>query len=294
MSSNGIGLSLISDLKALKDRLVNIDKDIRFQTKNIQVRDKCWEEMQDSFAKTSQYSNKADRISIDVGGQKFVTTKQTLLNAKNSLFEAIVNDPEIDLTKELFFDRSSELFSHLLEYLRTGYINYKLFSKDQKKQLLEEAKYYQLLDVINYLQERLKDIEYVSFEFTGPYLYKGQTAGSNILEDLRINDLMIGGICSSVPGNITFKLNSDWEINEIEVGGYKGSTTIWYPENGSGATISTSEDGKTWVVVGKIPSGFGKEVKTIKLKTSVARYLKFSHNSYLGISYLNIKKIEDK
>jgi hypothetical protein len=294
MSKSQHGLTLINDLNNLKTKLEAMDKEIKFQTKNIGIRDKCWDEMSSTLVKTVELNkNKSDRVNIDCGGRKFTTTKTTFLNAKNSLFEAIAQDPYFDLNKEIFFDRSPDYFGAILEYIRSGQINYKLFKKEQKKKLLEEAKYFQVLEVVNYLEERLKDVELLSFEFTGPYVYKGQTAGTNILEDVKNRDLNVGGICSASPGNIVFKLNSDWEFSEIEIGGYKGDAKLWYPENGSGASIYTSEDGKEWKKVGKIPSGYGKEIKTVKLTKSVGRYIKFNHSSYLGISFLNVKKIEE-
>lgn len=288
------GLSLIDDLKKLKEKLSNIDSDIRFQTKNISVRDSCWDEMQASM-NTAIKDNKCkdDKVSFDVGGRKFTTTKETLLKAKNSLFEAIVLDKEIDLTKELFFDRNPDIFTYILNYLRTGNINYKQFNKAEKRILLEEARYYQIIDIISYLEERLKDIELVSFDFKGPYLFKGQVAGSNLLEDLKNENLEIGGICSTTPGEIVFTLNSDWEFAELDIGGFKGNTALWYPENGANAQIFTSEDKKDWKKVGKIPSGFGKEVKSVKIAKSLAKYIKFTSTTYLGIGYLKIKKIED-
>lgn len=287
------GLTLINDLNKLKNRLELMDDDIKFQNKNIGVRDRCWEEMQDSLKHSIEVNSKKDKVVIDCGGKKFTTSKTTLLKAKHSIFEAIVQDPDFDLTKELFFDRSPEYFTHIFEYIRSGSINYKLFNKQEKLKLLEEARYYQVLDISEYLEERTKEIELVSYEYTGPYIYKGATAGTNILEDVKTEDLTDGAICCTSPGNIVFKLNCDWEINEIKIGGYKGNSKVWYPENGCGAAISTSEDGKEWKKVGKIPTGYGKEIKTVKLTKSIARYIKFSHTSYLGISYLKIVKIED-
>jgi len=283
----------MNDLNKLKSQLESMNKEVLFQTTNIGVRDKSWEDMQSNFTTiVNSNSCKNDRVRLDCGGKKFTTTKQTLLSAKKSLFEAIVNDPDFDLNQEIFFDRNPEYFGAILEYIRSGNINYKLFKKDEKKRLLEEARYYQITDIATYLEERTKEIDFVSFEFSGPYTYKGQIAGSNLLDDIRNPDLTVGAICAITPGVITFKLNSDWEFAEIQVGGYKGNTTLWYPENGSGAQISTSEDGKEWKKVGKIPSGYGKETKTVKLTKSTARYIKFNHTTYLGISYLKITKIE--
>lgn len=288
------GITLIDDLRKLKNTLNEMNKDIIFQSGNISVRDNCWDNMKDNL-QTIGDSNKIKNniVKIDCGGVTFSTTKQTLLNCKNSLFEAIVNDPEFNLDQEIFFDRDPFFFELILEYLRTGELNYRLLSKDQKKKLLEEAKYYQVLGILNYLAEKLKDIELVSFEYSGSYSHKGKTAGTNILEDVKTEDLNTG-ICAKSPGTITFKLNCDWDFKELEIGGFKGDTAIWYPDNGSGAQILTSLDGKNFTKVGKIPSGYGKEKKLVKLTKTAARYIRFQHTSYLGIGYLKIIKIDEE
>ena len=294
---SGQGLTLINDLNRLKNKLEEMDKDIVFQTKNIGVRDKYWDEMQEAMKSTAEINkSKNSLIKIDCGGEKFQTAKSTLVNeyARQSLLEAVVNDSDFDLSQELFFDRDPRYFSTILEYLRSGNINYKVFTKEEKKKLMEEARYYQIIGILSYLEERMKEVDFVSFEFTGAYTYKGKTAGSNILEDIKNPDLKVGGICSASPGSIVIKLNSDWEFSEIEIGGYKGDATLWYPENGCGAQILTSENGKDFKKVGKIPSGYGKDVKKVKLTKSVGRYIKFQHTSYVGISYLKIFKLDDE
>ena len=153
------GLTLTKDLADLKAKLEVINKDIKFQTVNIGVRDKSLAEMQESINSTVEANkSKQDRINICCGGKKFTTTKNTFLSAKNSLFEAIVNDPDFDLSQELFFDRSADFFGTILEFLRTGNINYKAFKKEQRKKLLVEAQYFQIIEIIAYLEERCKEI----------------------------------------------------------------------------------------------------------------------------------------
>lgn len=50
------------------------------------------------------------------------------------------------------------------------------------------------------------------------------------------------------------------------------------------------------MTVGKIPSGYGKNIKTIKFTTGpkIFKYLKFKHSSYLGIGYLKILEFNSK
>lgn len=127
-------------------------------------------------------------------------------------------------------------------------------------------------------------------EFSAPYVYKGQTAGTNQVTDLR-DKTQMKGVCTSSPGWIVVEMKRECEFEEMEVGGWKGNSTIWYCENGSGATILTSTDKQKWTQVGNIPSGYGNKIAKVKVKKSSAKYIKFQYTSYLGVGYLDIKKI---
>ena len=48
----------------------------------------------------------------------------------------------------------------------------------------------------------MKDIELVSFEFEGPHIFEEELAGTNLLKDVKINNLNEGAICSNVPGKL--------------------------------------------------------------------------------------------
>jgi len=132
-------------------------------------------------------------------------------------------------------------------------------------------------------------MDIIRFEYSGPYNYNNQIAGTNRLEDISDRSLK-KGICAITPGWIIFELNDEWEISEIEIGGFAGNNSLWAPENGAGATILTSLDKSNWATVGSVPSGFGTTIKTVKLTKSVARYLKFTCTNYLGIGYFSIKQ----
>jgi hypothetical protein len=99
------------------------------------------------------------------------------------------------------------------------------------------------------------------------------------------------GVCAGSPGWIIVEMKRECEFEEMEIAGWKGNSTIWYCENGSGANILTSMDKEKWTQVGNIPSGYGSKIAKVKVKKSFAKYIKFQYTSYIGIGYLNIKKI---
>ncbi|CAN1189739.1 BTB/POZ domain-containing protein At5g41330 [Linum perenne] len=83
----------------------------------------------------------SDILTIDVGGQIFQTTKQTLsLAGPNSFFSHLSNSNHIG---PRFIDRDPELFSVLLSLLRTGNLPSKAKAFDIED-LVEESRFYNI------------------------------------------------------------------------------------------------------------------------------------------------------
>ncbi len=100
------------------------------------------------------------------------------------------------------------------------------------------------------------------------------------------------GICATHPGWIIIELSREIAFQEIEIGGWNGNTNIWSNSNGSGAHILTSNDKNNWINVGTIPNNYGNAIQQVRLSRLVnAKWVKFQHNSYLGIGYFKIKKL---
>ena len=283
--------ALKDDLILLKTRLETIESQLTGQMKEIENREQKWKSMEERCDKI--YCNQTDIVRFNVGGEKFATSVNTLLRTPNTLFCKLIESGRLDLKEEIFFDRSAEIFPFILDFLRTKDINYKNFSKDQLAILKEDAEYYNIYEITSHLNVKLQDIEFVSFTSSGSYIYNGKTAGTNKVEDLKDKSCM-KGICASSPGVITIVLNAEFEFETMEMGGWKGDSSLWGADNGAGATISTSVDGENWKVVGTVPSGFGYDIKTVKLSRSSGKFIKFDKTSFLGIGYLNINKINSE
>lgn len=282
--------ALKDDLIHLKTRLETIESQLSGQVKEIEGREQKWKSMDEKAE--SIYNSQSDIIRFNVGGKKFATSANTIMATKDTLFYKLLESGKIDPKEEIFFDRSATVFPFILDYLRTKQIPYKRFSKTELHILKDDAEYYQITDVLNYLEDRLKEISFVSFDYSAPFTYNGQTAGNGKLEDLKDRSCM-KGICAKAPGWITIELNGEWEFDTIEIGGWKGNSSLWYADNGAGASIMTSSDKTTWKTVGTIPYGYGTNIATVKLTRSVAKYIKFNYSSYVGIGFLYIKKIEE-
>ncbi len=91
---------------------------------------------------------KSDIIRLNVGGDIFATKAETLLKVKDTLFYKIFLSKKFENKKEIFFDRFSTYFGHVLNYLRYDRINLKRFKKQQLEELLIEVEYYEVFKVI--------------------------------------------------------------------------------------------------------------------------------------------------
>jgi hypothetical protein len=84
-------------------------------------------------------------IYLNVGGHKYVTTRQTLLNERdpNYFTGLLSNKFEITRDKEgnIFIDRNGKYFEFILDYLRTGELN---CPNGTRSKVLKEADYYQI------------------------------------------------------------------------------------------------------------------------------------------------------
>lgn len=107
----------------------------------------------DSVAKKLEHVNFASTVKLNVGGQLFSTSLQTLKKDPGSMLHAMFSErfdtkPAEDGT--YFIDRDGTHFRYILNYLRTG----RLLVPDDRlvqKELLEEAEFYQIRGIIDEL-----------------------------------------------------------------------------------------------------------------------------------------------
>jgi len=275
-------------LMGIKTRLEKIESNLAKQSQQIDDREEKWVKMENNIR---QYKlNDSQRVKLNIGGEIFVSCVNTLLREPNTLFTKLLESNKLNLEEEIYIERRADLFKILLNYLRTGDFNYKSYSKQTLIDLKEEADFFNIFKIYNEIHDLTRDIELVKMEYSGDYTFKGQTAGTQKLEDLSNKDLKTG-VCAKSPGFIIVELNGCWEFEEVDIGGFNGNTTLLYPGNGSGSKIYTSKDKITWESVGSISSGYASKIVTVKLKKSQGRYIKFEHTSYVGLGYLFVKRV---
>ena len=105
----------------------------------------------ESVAKKLDYVRFASTIKLNVGGQYFTTSVQTLAKDKGSMLHAMFSgrfDTKPAEDGSYFIDRDGTHFRYILNYLRTGYLLI-LDDKLIRKEILEEAAFYQIRGIVN-------------------------------------------------------------------------------------------------------------------------------------------------
>jgi hypothetical protein len=125
---------------------------------------------------TTQTSDFADTIELNVGGCKFVTLRSTLLKRVRKPRNQIIDSQDLEFTdnyyepslleklamesggctpETVFIDRNSNYFSYVLDYLRTANTSMKFELPSNRSDLngiLEEARYYQIQGLVDLIK----------------------------------------------------------------------------------------------------------------------------------------------
>lgn len=282
---------MLSQLSELKNKLALLEENFSNKIENVTSIEKKWESFEEKI-KEIENTKEEDIIWINVGGKKFATKLNTLLNVKDNLFHKIIINKKLDVKKGIFIDRSSTYFPVILDYFRYGKFDIKKFTKEQLMELKEEITYYEVLPLEEELS-RLKNefnLEYTSLEVSMFYNgYDGEIVGSRdvkVLLDKNLNT----GICTDTPAWMIVGFNDEYEFDEIEIGGFTGDPNwIWSEGYEANARIETSMDKVNWKLVGLVPPGFGQTIITTKVTNSTAKFIKLTGTNWLGIGYLRIK-----
>ena len=89
-------------------------------------------------------------VTLNIGGTLFMTTISTLVQDPNTILATKVNSERSGPDGSYFFDRDPTHFRYILNYLRTGVV-YEPDSELEKRQLLLEAKYYNVSEIVRQL-----------------------------------------------------------------------------------------------------------------------------------------------
>ena len=283
----------------LKEKIQNTKitiKQIHSKAENLGIEQ---ESIKDKLAKILNQSKADQIVKFNVRGMKFNLSQRLIFNRKDTLLYSIVNNSQFDINEELMFDRSPIIFKYILQYYRYNNIDYRSLNPIECNCLLEEAIYFEIDDISEYLSERAKGPYFIKYEYTNPFL---DSDDNLYVKDCQISDfdnksLKQGGCCVDKKGYVIFELNTDWKIHALSIGPYvhivKGSG--WLVSYGSGAKILTSMDKNLWNEVGEIPNTYSTKILKIELAESLCKYIKIQHpTGPLGLSHLKPILKEDE
>lgn len=131
------------DLKNLKSKLENIEKEFETQMKEVDIKQQNFKKVEDQIEE--YLSTKDGIITLNIGGKLYKTKVSTIMSEKDTLFYTYLKkyiDQDQQVPKEIFFDRSFQNFDFIMEYLRTKKYSFKGMNKFIKEDLIEELNYY--------------------------------------------------------------------------------------------------------------------------------------------------------
>ena len=116
--------------------------------------EKEWKDIKIRLATTSLKG----MIILNVGGEKYTTSIETLTNEKDTFFTALFSQQwEVERDpndKSIFIDRDGKLFHHILQYLRTTKVSNEIINNELLcHDLIIEAEYFRLHTFLNILRE---------------------------------------------------------------------------------------------------------------------------------------------
>lgn len=213
-------------------------------------------------------------ITLFIGEKRFCTTIATLSKYQSIFIQYL---PTISLNDTIVIDRPCDLFDYILQFMREETIDIKDINTQTRLDLLKEAIFFDFAIMIDLLQAYINKPRIIDILF-----YVNLTYGSKNIFDIS-NDYNNSSKGFVVGGLIIFELEYNCEINTIKIRGYKDTINNWNSNRGENSSIEISIDKSTWSYIGKIPFGFGNEIKTIQFNKTKAKYIRINSNTYTGI-----------
>jgi hypothetical protein len=94
-------------------------------------------------------------IKLNIGGDHFTTSKSTLMKHEPTMLSTMFSSSNFKLTTDsegyYFIDRNGKYFEYILKFLRDDKVNIEHLKKHQINDLIDEANFYMLESLINYI-----------------------------------------------------------------------------------------------------------------------------------------------
>jgi hypothetical protein len=159
---------LAKNLELLKNKLESFEKEYEEKLETVKQTEAKYVKIENKLE--DFISEKDNTITLNIGGKKFLTKMSTLLKRKESLFHQLLNSyvsNNEEIPNEFFFDRSFKNFDTILDYIRTGQLNMKLFKNYEKQDIEEELEYYGLIEKSNKSKKISYELEWEKTNLKG-------------------------------------------------------------------------------------------------------------------------------
>jgi hypothetical protein len=279
--------NITNEVQSIKDKLLILQGGYMEIVKEIETKNFEFARADEIAAKLLELKEE-ELVRINIAGKQAQTYLSNLLHLKDSLFYKLIIHDYINtesIRDEFYFDRSSEFFDILLNYIRTGIVIYEDLNGIEKNNLLTDFEFYGFWDAVKLLKSKIS-IKVINV--TTSLLHSNYKATADF-KLLHIKGNSSGYGTSTTNSWILFAFECESIVSKIEIAALSYNKPSTFATNqGKDSIIQTSLDGTTFVEVGRIPDNYSTTPIVIKLKKSRARYLKFIHTSYIGIGYLVI------
>jgi hypothetical protein len=318
MSSSSDVMSYIKDLKT---KLFSLEDNYSKRLKDLEIRESKITKLEQKMKDVIDLQNNV--IFFNIGGEKVAVSKILIQSCiyDNILKDVIENLLDIGRSlkdvENVFIDRNVKQFFFIIEIMRKGSLI--LQGKQAKLKLPRNINHKAFIQDINFYfkQDAEKVLEDISLYYyeddnSSKIVYLNRTdsillsckVSTNLPNDLldayrasNIDDIRkktsAKAFFVSYDSELVVELTYPTKIELIEVKPFTFDLDSWYPGEGAGTFIFTSNDNKEWDFLATIPEEYGSDMEMIYpvfFEPRVAKYVKFQTGDFtLSVSYLKIK-----
>jgi len=129
-------------LENSKNEAMEVFLQVKQQIQELESKINCWNELEEKMKEEAEKSR--SKVILDIGGERFHTSRATLLKYENCYFSAMLLSDEFkpDSTGAYFIDRNPRYFAILLDYLRTNEIEELQSANSKGGKIQKEFQFY--------------------------------------------------------------------------------------------------------------------------------------------------------
>jgi hypothetical protein len=307
---------VMSYIKDLKNRLFTLEEGYTKRMKELDHRESSESRVEQKIKDLVQLQS--DVLTFNIGGEKVCVSKNLI---ESCCYDTILKDVIeniVDIGRSLkdienvFIDRTAKSFYFIIDIMRKS----KLVAEGKEAKVVIknlDSKAF-LCDVQFYFKqdaERVLDDILIAAQGEKGLIYLNQKV--SIIESVKVstnlpNDMLDPyragtfddirkksshkAFFVSYDSEFVVNLTHSMTISSIEVKPFTFDLDSWYPGEGAGTFIFTSNDGAEYDFLATIPEDYGSDLEAtyhVQFDPRTAKYIKFQTGDFtLSLSYLKI------